>query len=190
LTVDENAIPEGKEFSYWSVNGVEIQGNTFNMPAENTTVDAVYVATELAIPEGALMVTDISNWTLDEAHPWNNPNYGTGANGVVHKYAEYDGRANVLAYGTNRGELAYTQWTNSVPSFNGTGYSKLVVRVKIDTTKCTRAVFDDNNELSLITDATSNQWGEVEFDISGTYYLTIATVSAGDCIWIDQIYLK
>jgi len=190
LTVDENAIPEGKEFSYWSVNGVEIQGNTFNMPAENTTVDAVYVTPELAIPEGALMVTDISNWALDGAHPWNNPGYGTGANGVVNKYAEYDGRANVLAYGTNQGSRAYTQWTNSVPSFDGTGYTKLVVRVKIDTTKCVRAVFDDNDGLSLITDATRNQWGEVEFDLGGTYYLTIATDSAGDCVFIDQIYLK
>ena len=55
-----------------------------------------------------------------------------------------------------------------------------------------RAVLEDNDGLSLITAETSNQWGEVTFNTSdlGAFYLFIATDYAGDCVWIDQIYLK
>ena len=186
LTVNNNAIPEGKSFGYWTVNGEQIVGNTFVMPNQAVTVIAVY-SPELAIPEGALLVTDYST----SPSPWNNPNYGHGTVGVVNYYAESQGRAGVVAFGTNQGARSYTQWTAVVPSFDGTGYNKMVLRVKIDTSKCVRAVFDDNDGASLITAATSNQWGEVELNLSdvGTCYLTIATDSAGDCIWIDQIYL-
>ena len=188
LTVDENSIPEGKTFGYWTVNGAQIVGNSFVMPNQAVTVSAVYIASELAIPEGASLVTDYST----SPSPWNNPNYGHGTVGVVNYYAESQGRAGVVAFGTNQGARSYTQWTAVVPSFDGTGYNKMVLRVKIDTSKCVRAVFDDNDGASLITAATSNQWGEVELNLSdvGSCYLTIATDSAGDCIWIDQIYLK
>ena len=188
LTVDNNAIPVGKAFGYWTVNGEKIEGNSFVMPNQTVTVNAVYITSELSIPEGALLVTDYST----SPSPWNNPNYGHGTVGVVNYYAESQGRAGVVAFGTNQGARSYTQWTAVVPSFDGTGYNKLVVRVKIDTSKCVRAVFDDNDGASLITAATSNQWGEVELNLSdvGSCYLTIATDNAGDCIWIDQIYVK
>ena len=192
LNVNEAAIPEGKVFGCWEVNGEIIHGNTFSMPGKATTVNAVYVVTELAIPEGAKLVTDcFTDYVINDAHPWNNPNYGGGRVGVVNQYAEAEGRAGVLAFGTSLDERAFTQWTAVVPSFDATGYTKLVVRIKIDTSKCVRAVWDDNNGQSLITEDTSNRWGEVEFDLSdlGPCYLTIATDFSGDCIWIDQIYL-
>lgn len=47
LTVDESAIPEGKQFSHWTVNGEPIEGDSFVMPAKDVTVEAVYVT----IPE-------------------------------------------------------------------------------------------------------------------------------------------
>lgn len=47
LTVDEIAIPEGKQFSHWTVDGETIEGNSFEMPARDVTVEAVYVT----IPE-------------------------------------------------------------------------------------------------------------------------------------------
>ena len=47
LTMDETAIPEGKQFSHWTVNGERIEGDSFVMPAEDVSVEAVYVT----IPE-------------------------------------------------------------------------------------------------------------------------------------------
>lgn len=47
LTVDESAIPEGKQFSHWTMDGERIEGNSFVMPARDVTVEAVYVT----IPE-------------------------------------------------------------------------------------------------------------------------------------------
>lgn len=34
--------PEGKELDYWTVNGEKIEGNSFTMPAENVTAEAVF----------------------------------------------------------------------------------------------------------------------------------------------------
>ena len=47
LTVDETAIPEGKQFSHWTMDGERIEGNSFDMPARDVSVEAVYVT----IPE-------------------------------------------------------------------------------------------------------------------------------------------
>ena len=47
LTVDKTAIPEGKQFSHWTMNGKTVEDNFFVMPAEDVTVEAVYVT----IPE-------------------------------------------------------------------------------------------------------------------------------------------
>lgn len=42
ITLTVGSVPQGKEFDYWTVNGDRIEGNTFEMPAENVTVNAVY----------------------------------------------------------------------------------------------------------------------------------------------------
>lgn len=34
--------PEGKELDYWTVNGEKIEGNSFTMPSENVTAEAVF----------------------------------------------------------------------------------------------------------------------------------------------------
>ena len=47
LTVDETAIPEGKQFSHWTMDGERIEGDSFVMPARDVSVEAVYVT----IPE-------------------------------------------------------------------------------------------------------------------------------------------
>ena len=47
LTVDESAIPEGKKFSHWTMDGETVKDNFFKMPAKDVTVTAVYVT----IPE-------------------------------------------------------------------------------------------------------------------------------------------
>ena len=47
LTVDETAIPEGKKFSHWTMDGEPIVGDSFVMPAKDVSVEAVYVT----IPE-------------------------------------------------------------------------------------------------------------------------------------------
>ena len=43
LTVSERVIPEGKRFSHWTMNGETVKGDSFEMPAEDVTVTAVYV---------------------------------------------------------------------------------------------------------------------------------------------------
>ncbi len=42
LFADE--APEGETFDYWKVNGAKIEGDSFEMPAENVTAEAVYKA--------------------------------------------------------------------------------------------------------------------------------------------------
>ena len=42
LFADE--APEGEAFDYWKVNGAKIEGDSFEMPAENVTAEAVYKA--------------------------------------------------------------------------------------------------------------------------------------------------
>ncbi len=42
VTLTANAAPSGKEFSHWTVNDEQISGNTFEMPAEDVTVVAVF----------------------------------------------------------------------------------------------------------------------------------------------------
>ena len=39
-----NEAPEGEEFDCWKVNGAKIEGDSFEMPAENVTAEAVYKA--------------------------------------------------------------------------------------------------------------------------------------------------
>ena len=43
LTVDETAIPEGKQFSHWTMDGETVKDNSFKMPAKDVTVNAEYV---------------------------------------------------------------------------------------------------------------------------------------------------
>ena len=42
ITLTLGNVPQGKEFVAWKVNGKQIEGNTFEMPAANVTVEAVY----------------------------------------------------------------------------------------------------------------------------------------------------
>lgn len=49
ITLTVGSVPQGKEFDYWTVNGDRIEGNTFEMPAENVTVEAVYADAEYDI---------------------------------------------------------------------------------------------------------------------------------------------
>ena len=43
LTYDPKRIPEGMVFGHWTMNGKTIEGDSFEMPAEDVTVTAVYV---------------------------------------------------------------------------------------------------------------------------------------------------
>ena len=45
VTLSADAETDTRKFSHWEVNGEEIEGNTFNMPAEDVTVVAVFVET-------------------------------------------------------------------------------------------------------------------------------------------------
>ena len=49
ITLTVGSVPQGKEFDYWTVNGDRIEGNTFEMPAENAVVEAVYTDAEYDI---------------------------------------------------------------------------------------------------------------------------------------------
>ena len=66
LTVDGSAIPEGKRFSHWTMNGEPIKGDSFVMPPRDVSVEAVYVT----IPEYS---------TIEEYGPSNDPKNFTGS---------------------------------------------------------------------------------------------------------------
>ena len=55
LFADE--APEGEEFDCWKVNGAKIEGDSFEMPAENVTAEAVYKAKTYTV----VFVTDHDN---------------------------------------------------------------------------------------------------------------------------------
>ena len=55
LFADE--APEGEAFDYWKVNGAKIEGDSFEMPAENVTAEAVYKAKTYTV----IFVTDHDN---------------------------------------------------------------------------------------------------------------------------------
>ncbi len=52
LTVDDTAIPAGRTFDSWKVNGEEIPGNKFTMPAGTVTVTPVYGYKDLTVTGG------------------------------------------------------------------------------------------------------------------------------------------
>ena len=66
LTPDETAIPEGKQFSHWTVDGDRIKEDSFVMPARDVTVEAVYVT----IPEYS---------TIEKSEPSRDPQNFTGS---------------------------------------------------------------------------------------------------------------
>ena len=61
LTVDESAIPEGKRFSHWTMDGETVEGNSFVMPARNVSVNAEYV-TEFSTIEDVKAINNPKNF--------------------------------------------------------------------------------------------------------------------------------
>ena len=67
LTVGESAIPEGKRFSHWTMNGERIEGDSFVMPAGNVTVNAEYVTEFSTIEDlGPIYGAENFNGSLSE----------------------------------------------------------------------------------------------------------------------------
>ena len=107
LTVDETAIPEGKKFSHWTVDGETIEGNSFKMPAKDVTVEAVYVTIpeystiEKFEPSGGptnftgKLSEDKKMFTLSVAHSDNQQHGPTWANDV---YIRYEGTQNTISF--------------------------------------------------------------------------------------------
>lgn len=62
LTVDGSAIPEGKRFSHWTMDGEPIEGDSFVMPAGNVSVNAEYV-TEFSTIEEFGKINSPQNFT-------------------------------------------------------------------------------------------------------------------------------
>ena len=60
VTLTPDAAAVGQEFVGWTVNGESIEGNTFEMPAEDVTVEAVFEAIDytLTITGGSAMIGD------------------------------------------------------------------------------------------------------------------------------------
>ena len=106
LTVDKTAIPEGKRFSHWTMNGEPIKGDSFVMPARDVTVEAVYVT----IPEYSTIFErsdgsenfksklsdDKKMFTLSVAdHPTNQQHGATWESAVV---IPYQGTQNTISF--------------------------------------------------------------------------------------------
>lgn len=107
LTVDEIAIPEGKQFSHWTVDGETIEGNSFDMPARDVTVEAVYVTipeystfekVEVSSGSGNFTVTpsgDMKMFTLNVGAHDNQPYVGSWGSEV---YIRYEGTQNTISF--------------------------------------------------------------------------------------------
>lgn len=107
LTMDETAIPEGKKFSHWTMDGERIEGNSFDMPARDVSVEAVYVTIpeystiEKFEPSGGptnftgKLSEDKKMFTLSVAHS-DGQQYGESwANDV---YIRYEGTQNTISF--------------------------------------------------------------------------------------------
>ena len=105
LTVGESAIPEGKQFSHWTVNDKPIEGDSFVMPEGDVSVNAEYIAEFSTIEkseasggptnfEGKIS-DDKKMFTLKvDAH--DNQKHGqTWANDV---YIRYEGTQNTISF--------------------------------------------------------------------------------------------
>lgn len=105
LTPDE--APEGKQFSHWTVDGERIEGNSFDMPARDVTVEAVYVTIpeystiEKSEPSGGPTnftgeISDDKKMFTLKVDPHDNQKYGeTWANDV---YIRYEGTQNTISF--------------------------------------------------------------------------------------------
>ena len=106
LTVNESAIPEGKRFSHWTMNGERIEGDSFVMPAGNVSVEAVYVTefSTIEIPEessggaqnfeGSLSEGD-KVFTLNVA---DHPNQQFGETWAYDVFIPYEGTQNTISF--------------------------------------------------------------------------------------------
>ena len=107
LTMDKTAIPEGKQFSHWTMDGERIEGNSFDMPARDVTVEAVYVTIpeystiEKSEPSGGPTnftgeISDDKKMFTLKVDPHDNQKYGeTWANDV---YIRYEGTQNTISF--------------------------------------------------------------------------------------------
>ncbi len=154
-------------------------------------VYAQYIPEELAIPEGATLVSDFSY----AASPWNNPNWGSHDVGITNWYEQYDGVAGVQALGMSAD--GYTMWTAMLPEdFDYSDYTHLNIRLKANK-DALRAIymFDGNmNNVNIIESVTANnQWITVKVkleDIPGVLFgLANVAGTTGEMLWVDQVYV-
>lgn len=106
LTPDE--APEGKQFSHWTVDGERIEGNSFDMPARDVSVEAVYVTIpeystfeKVEVSPGSENFTvtpsdDKKMFTLSVADHHNQQQYGHNWGSDV--YIRYEGTQNTISF--------------------------------------------------------------------------------------------
>ena len=153
LTVDETAIPEGKQFSHWTMDGETVKDNSFKMPAKDVTVTAVYVT----IPEYSTIEKseasggaqnfegkpsdDKKMFTLKVDHPDGQPYEKDWANDV---YIRYEGmqktisftlRNNSSSHDLNLRIVVQNQYSTSIALSEATGgtLENDVGQVKVNT---------------------------------------------------------
>ena len=171
--------------------------NKASCSGEMVWIDQVYVekrATELAIPEGATLVSDFSA----NPGPWNSPNYGSGAKGTTAWYEEYDGVAGVQAFGMQENSgVQYTLWSSVLPSdFDYTGYTHITLRLKVDKTKTNAVYLGTTSSLKnfLPNVSADGEWTTVTLKISDLagYFFALSNKAScsGEMVWIDQVYVE
>lgn len=211
LTVTDSAVPSGKSFVGWKVNGKDISGNEFVMPDEDVTVIAIYAIDELTIPEGAYMLNDFSTGAVGT--DWNGYGNGESQHGWL---AEYDGRAGVeyieLTADNSNGVVR-----DVTPAYNLDQYNKVTLRVKAVSdcftemcifTGTSPAAGNNGSDAKWIHANNSSElsamdgWIEITLDISCLktnnsdnnnanicIFVSNASKNKGIALYIDQIYL-
>lgn len=199
FTLDESAVPEGKSFAAWSVNGVVIDGNTYMVRNEDLIVEAKFVGEENPIPAGAILLQAYKGY-------WNAPvanNWGT-MDLVGQWYDEFHGANGVMGFGSQTKDFGYVRFEPARGELADESRD-LVLRVYV--TERVRAIsvfaggIDIHKEVkdeAVGSDVLPvNQWYEWRIplkDILGgqtsqDLYIDLSCAGAGAVLYIDQIYI-
>ncbi|MDR1092794.1 MAG: hypothetical protein LBL66_01435 [Clostridiales bacterium] len=199
VTLTRDAIPEGKIFSGWAVDGdaEEVGANMYKVYGD-ATFTAVFVRPELSIPAGATMLRDFSS----DVDLWKNTVLGSATHNQ-NWLAEYNNHAGVMAFGSTADGNNFNYWlilSLADYTYGELKDSALYVRMYVDGSKYLNWG-DGRNIVGAFAAPALDEWtvekiriadyfaGMDDSDALGEVHFFFGTKASGDAFYIDQIYL-
>lgn len=165
--------------------------------------DQAYVTREeVAIPDGATLITDFGKTVAPGVNPNNYGGNSGAVAGYYSSYEEFDGRLGVFAMGAN---IKCYMWYYNVDLENVdlTRYETITFRLKTKSNLQTLdLVFDAAKSMPLIDKITKGEWTEVTINVADIAALGVANMASVDfsfkfyasesspCeyVWFDQVF--